>query len=164
MRRLIAILVAGLAALPPFVHSSTPPVEKQSSQLRPGMHPSWDLDNDGINDCEKDGSCDHSVDYTKPRTINPSFDCSKAAQGTSEGIICSDAELALLDKQLADVYQAAWRQAKKPSRNTLRAMQRGWLKGRDECWKDPDRRACIKQAYQNRIQELQQMSADSTQK
>ncbi|MDD3262816.1 MAG: hypothetical protein PHR61_03135 [Candidatus Absconditabacteria bacterium] len=31
------------------------------------MHPSWDLDNDGINDCESDGTCDDSVDYTKPK-------------------------------------------------------------------------------------------------
>lgn len=31
------------------------------------MHPSWDADGDGINDCEKDGSCDHTVDYTKPK-------------------------------------------------------------------------------------------------
>ena len=31
------------------------------------MHPSWDTDADGINDCEKDGSCDHTVDYSKPR-------------------------------------------------------------------------------------------------
>lgn len=31
------------------------------------MHPSWDEDGDGINDCEKDGSCDHTVDYTEPR-------------------------------------------------------------------------------------------------
>lgn len=31
------------------------------------MHPSWDLDGDGINDCEKEGSCDHTVDYTQPR-------------------------------------------------------------------------------------------------
>ncbi len=31
------------------------------------MHSSWDTDKDGINDCEKDGSCDHTVDYSLPR-------------------------------------------------------------------------------------------------
>lgn len=31
------------------------------------MHPSWDQDGDGVNDCENDGSCDHTVDYTEPR-------------------------------------------------------------------------------------------------
>jgi uncharacterized protein involved in outer membrane biogenesis len=31
------------------------------------MHPSWDADGDGINDCERDDSCDHTFDYSKPR-------------------------------------------------------------------------------------------------
>ena len=31
------------------------------------MHPSWDKDNDGLNDCENDGTCDHTVDYSQPR-------------------------------------------------------------------------------------------------
>ncbi len=31
------------------------------------MHSSWDADNDGINDCEKNGTCDDSVDYTLPK-------------------------------------------------------------------------------------------------
>ncbi len=35
-----------------------------------GMHPSWDVDGDGVNDCEKDGSCDHTVDYRLPRKSN----------------------------------------------------------------------------------------------
>ncbi|TGE83814.1 hypothetical protein C7Y70_09470 [Pseudoalteromonas sp. KS88] len=32
------------------------------------MHPSWDSDGDGINDCENEGSCDHTIDYTKPKS------------------------------------------------------------------------------------------------
>ena len=35
--------------------------------LEPAMHPTWDIDGDGINDCEADGICDDSVDYTQPR-------------------------------------------------------------------------------------------------
>ncbi len=31
------------------------------------MHPSWDSDGDGVNDCENDGSCDHTIDYSKAR-------------------------------------------------------------------------------------------------
>jgi hypothetical protein len=31
------------------------------------MHQSWDLDFDGMNDCENDGTCDDSVDYTKAK-------------------------------------------------------------------------------------------------
>ncbi len=31
------------------------------------MHSSWDKNQDGMNDCENDGSCDHTVDYSLPR-------------------------------------------------------------------------------------------------
>ena len=31
------------------------------------MHSSWDENSDGINDCESDGSCDDSFDYSVPR-------------------------------------------------------------------------------------------------
>ena len=31
------------------------------------MHPSWDANGDGLNDCEQDGSCDHTIDYTQAK-------------------------------------------------------------------------------------------------
>lgn len=31
------------------------------------MDPSWDLNKDQINDCEKDWTCDDSIDYTLPK-------------------------------------------------------------------------------------------------
>jgi len=31
------------------------------------MHPSWDTNNDGINDCASDGSCNANSDYMSPR-------------------------------------------------------------------------------------------------
>ena len=31
------------------------------------MHHSWDINSDGINDCEENGSCDHTIDYTAPK-------------------------------------------------------------------------------------------------
>ncbi len=37
------------------------------SEYQAGLHPSWDLNQDGLNDCEDDGSCDHTVDYSQPR-------------------------------------------------------------------------------------------------
>ena len=45
----------------------TPPIEDPKFKVHRKMHPSWDRDKDGINDCEDDGSCDHTVDYTKAR-------------------------------------------------------------------------------------------------
>ena len=37
---------------------------------------------------------------------------------------------------------------------TLRAMQRGWISGRDECWKEPDLGACVEKRYLQREAEL----------
>ncbi|SFV88334.1 hypothetical protein MNB_SUP05-SYMBIONT-5-218 [hydrothermal vent metagenome] len=31
------------------------------------IHHTWDEDKNSINDCESDGSCDHMIDYSKPR-------------------------------------------------------------------------------------------------
>ena len=33
------------------------------------LDPSWDVNQDGLNDCESDDTCDDSVDYTAPRDI-----------------------------------------------------------------------------------------------
>jgi len=41
------------------------------------VHPTWDRNNDGRNDCEDDGTCDDSVDYSKPRDSVPGLDCSE---------------------------------------------------------------------------------------
>jgi hypothetical protein len=39
------------------------------------MDPSRDTTGNGINDCEEDGTCDDSVDYTQPMpTMHPSRD------------------------------------------------------------------------------------------
>lgn len=32
-----------------------------------GLHPSWDVDRDGRNDCIITATCDHTIDYSKPR-------------------------------------------------------------------------------------------------
>lgn len=38
-------------------------------ETKPSMHASWDVDGDGINDCEKEGTCDHTVNYSLPKPI-----------------------------------------------------------------------------------------------
>ncbi len=43
------------------------PGEKAKFKQVKRMHSSWDKDQDGSNDCEADGSCDHTVDYSKVR-------------------------------------------------------------------------------------------------
>ena len=97
----------------------------------------------------------------------PSFDCAKA-QGAVEKRICSDAELAALDRQLGEVYKAASAQAKGPLATRLREDQRGWVKGRNDCWKADGQKTwitatwtvdtvkgCVDAQYRLRISELQ---------
>ncbi len=84
--------------------------------------------------------------------ISPSFDCAKA-QGQVETLICADAELAQLDRQLTQVYKAAL--ANIPAIEQPKATQRGWVKGRNDCWKAQDVRECTLQNYKQRIIELQ---------
>ena len=85
----------------------------------------------------------------------PSFDCSKAATGSMEALICRDSGLAGLDRQLAQVYSAAQERAKNEHTPTLRAEQRGWIKERDECWNSGDKQRCLTDEYKRRIAELQ---------
>ena len=84
-----------------------------------------------------------------------SFDCSKAAPGSIEALVCKTPSLSALDEQLAKVYKQAVAKATGKQANTLKAEQRGWLKGRDECWKADDKTRCVTDSYQQRIAELQ---------
>ena len=85
----------------------------------------------------------------------PSFDCKRAEPGSIEATICGDATLSQLDRRLADVYAQAAAKATNEHPPTLRAEQRGWIKGRNECWKSDDRVRCIADAYRLRTAELQ---------
>ncbi len=42
-------------------------VNNQTKETKKKIDPSWDLDNDGINDCEKDNTCDDTIDYSLPK-------------------------------------------------------------------------------------------------
>lgn len=85
---------------------------------------------------------------------SPSFDC-RQARGSVQALICRDDALAALDRQLVHTFAEARRQAADESRPALRGEQRGWLKGRDACWKADDQRACVESSYRHRIAELQ---------
>ena len=85
----------------------------------------------------------------------PSFSCAKVEPGSIEAMVCTDTELSALDRQLADVYTAASKVAQNAHPPVLKAEQRGWIKGRDDCWKDEDVRGCVREAYRLRIAELQ---------
>ncbi|MBB6340962.1 uncharacterized protein HNP49_001119 [Pseudomonas fluvialis] len=86
---------------------------------------------------------------------SPSFDCSKVDKGSTEELVCQSPELTDLDLKLADAYKAASKKAVNQHPNLLKAEQRGWIKGRDECWKSEDRNACVADSYRQRTAELQ---------
>jgi len=85
---------------------------------------------------------------------NPSFDCNKAA-GKIEKLICGDDGLAVLDRKLTEVYADASKKAVNEHPPILKAEQRGWIKGRNDCWKSKDARNCTESLYRERIAELQ---------
>ena len=87
----------------------------------------------------------------------PSFDCAKS-NGEIEALICQDDSLAALDRELAQVYKTALDNAPGEERATLKATQRGWIKGRNDCWKAADKKACTQTNYEQRITALQIMA------
>jgi uncharacterized protein len=84
--------------------------------------------------------------------VTPSFDCAKA-ESEAEKLICSNYSLAAFDNRLAEIYAAEL--AKPGASKDLAANQRGWVKGRDECWKADDKLQCVTEQYMTRIAELQ---------
>lgn len=93
------------------------------------------------------------------RAAAPSFDCAKAASA-AEKMVCSDPKLAALDRETERLYRLASTDPSLPAAQAaqLRGTQRGWIKGRDECWKDNDKRACVASSYAERVHELRQGS------
>lgn len=85
----------------------------------------------------------------------PSFACDKVRSSSIESLICEDEELSALDRKLSGVYAAASEKAVNERPPQLKAEQRGWIKGRNECWKSDNEDECVRDAYLLRIAELQ---------
>jgi uncharacterized protein len=81
----------------------------------------------------------------------PSFDCAKAIS-SAEKAVCASPGLSALDRVLSEVYGRAKAAPGAPA--SLAAEQRGWIKGRDDCWKTGDVAECVKDDYVTRIAEL----------
>ena len=91
--------------------------------------------------------------------VSPSFDCG-APRSSAEELVCSDPELAGLDLALDSVFALAVRSTDDMADGSsalaeLRAVQRGWIQGRDDCWKAEDLRECVQMAYRRRTAELE---------
>lgn len=97
---------------------------------------------------------------------SPTFDCARA-QGEVEELICADASLAALDRRLDQVYREAMAKADGRLVTELRQAQRGWVEGRNDCWKANEKtwitatwtvytvKDCIEAQYRLRTSELQ---------
>jgi len=88
-------------------------------------------------------------------TTDNQINCQAKDLGTVDQLICSDPELLKQDQQLAEVYQQALLKAANEKPPLLKAEQRGWVKGKAECWKEEDKKACASTLYTQRIAELQ---------
>lgn len=83
----------------------------------------------------------------------PSFSCAAVTKGSMEELICQSSTLSAMDLKLTETYKQAL--VKSHNNSTLKAEQRGWIKGRNECWKEDDKNACLANSYQQRLSELQ---------
>lgn len=84
----------------------------------------------------------------------PAFDCKKATHEI-EVLVCQDRGLAALDRTLTDRFRAAHANLSADQKRTLDAEQRGWIKGRNDCWKDSQKRDCTEKQYTHRIVTLE---------
>ena len=89
----------------------------------------------------------------------PSFDCARA-DGAAEDAVCEDAALAAKDRAMAEVFAQAVAAIRaldvgaEAAEAELRATQRGWIEGRNDCWKAEDVADCVAYAYDSRSAEL----------
>jgi uncharacterized protein len=94
-----------------------------------------------------------------PAGAQPSFDCAQA-DGQIETLICKDPALAALDVRLSGTFAKAvdtvrgLDAGRGKAEQDLRATQRGWIKGRDNCWKASDVQDCVTASYLTREAEL----------
>lgn len=51
-------------------------------------------------------------------------------------------------------YGVVYKHVPASEKKRLKAEQRGWVKGRNDCWKSGDQRGCVKRSYDERIGEL----------
>ncbi|MFD1341337.1 MliC family protein [Litorisediminicola beolgyonensis] len=88
------------------------------------------------------------------QTLSPSFDCTKA-DGAAEEAVCASDALAALDLETARLYELATASVEGEPLDMLQSFQRGWIKGRNECWKaEVALIDCVAASYATRIHEL----------
>lgn len=82
----------------------------------------------------------------------PSFDCARAS-GQAQQLICSDAELAVIDREADRLARLV------ESDPAAAQSQAEWAKARDDCWKSDELRQCVVDSYAARIHALRRAGA-----
>jgi uncharacterized protein YecT (DUF1311 family) len=86
---------------------------------------------------------------------SPSFACTDPESlPWDEKIVCLDAALATLDREMAAAFSRARKAAAPTAAKTLAASQRAWLQERREQCNSDRRYSCVKELYQQRLAEL----------
>ena len=101
---------------------------------------------------------DGALAPTPPRpqaSASPSFSCARASN-RAERAICGDGGLAALDREMANRFFAARREANTTQRVLLDRTRGAFLAYRNRCGSD----ACIAGAYRDRIREINDIMAD----
>ena len=103
------------------------------------------------NDAGPADSPGSNADVARSDAPGPSFDCARA-KGQAQQLICSDAELAAIDRELDRLQRLA------ASDSAAAEPADAWVKARDECWKSDDLRHCVVDSYARRIHQLRSAS------
>lgn len=83
----------------------------------------------------------------------PSFDCAKAGTPV-EKLLCSDAELADLDREMASIYREVRGSLAGPAKAALKDEQVAWIRERGRCSAKPDMAGCVRSLFVSRMSVL----------
>ena len=105
--------------------------------------------------CDRQPSEDEAADAepnqvtpnATPRAIQASFDCGRA-KGQAQELVCGDANLAAMDREVARLAGLA----------AEPATQADWAQQRDECWRSDELRQCVMAAAMLKIHQLRKGS------
>ena len=89
-------------------------------------------------------------------SANPSFDCGEA-QTPGEVAVCSDPQLAALDRRMAVQFRSALADASPQQRAILNQTRDSFLRYRDQC----SNSACVAETYQGRMREIRDIMRGS---
>lgn len=98
-------------------------------------------------------------DAASSNSAGPSFDCARA-QGQAQQLICSNADLAAIDREAERLFRLASGDPEvDPSiRGQMADSRRAWTVRRDDCWKSDELEQCVRDSYARRIADLRSVS------